>query len=205
MPRSAAIAAIAFTLLGLAVGVWFVLPGGGDRFADCRGGVIASGPASIGGPFTLVDHTGAVVTDKQVIDRPALLYFGYTFCPDICPVDTARIAEATEILEERGVMIRPVFVTIDPARDTPEVLADFVSVMHPRMVGLTGDESAVAAAAKAYRVYAKKADDDPEDYLMDHSTLAYLMAPEVGLLEVFRRDQPAEEIADRAACFIDKL
>jgi protein SCO1/2 len=109
------------------------------------------------------------------------------------------------LLEEDGVMVRPVFVTIDPARDTPEVLADFVSIMHPRMVGLTGDESAVAAAAKAYRVYAKKAGDDPQDYLMDHSTFIYLMAPEDGLLEIFRRDQPAEQIAPKTACFVDKL
>ncbi len=205
MTRTAAIGAAAFTVVGLAVGAWFAFPGGDDRFAECRDGVVASGAAAIGGPFALVDHTGAAVTDAEVIDRPAILYFGYTYCPDICPVDTARIAEAIELLEERGVMIRPVFVTIDPARDTPEVLADYVDAMHPRMIGLTGDAEAVAAAAKAYRVYARKSGDDAEDYLMDHSTFAYLMAPGIGLLDIFRRDQPAEAIAEKTACFIENL
>lgn len=176
-----------------------------DKFAQCRAGQIAGGTAAIGGPFTLVSETGETVTDKEVIDQPALIYFGYTFCPDVCPVDVARNALAVEILEERGKIVKPVFISVDPKRDTPQVVADFTANLHPRMLGLTGSPEQVKAASKAYRTYYKAHDDEGDDeyYLVDHSTLSYLVFPETGFVEFFRRDVSPEEMADRIECFLD--
>ncbi|MDF2232490.1 SCO family protein [Albimonas sp. CAU 1670] len=205
--RAAAFAGLAVALGGLAAGAWFAFAptGGDDRFAQCRASALAPGAAAIGGPFEMTDQTGRTVTDADVIDGLTLVYFGYTFCPDVCPFDTANMAQTTEILEDRGILVTPVFVTIDPARDTPQALSDFVGALHPRMVGLSGTPEQTAAIAKAYKAYYAKQGDDPEDYLMDHSTFTYLMAPEVGFLDVFRRDIPPAEVADRVQCFAERL
>ena len=205
--RAAAIAGLAVVVIGLGAGAWFAFgpSGDGDRFAQCRSNALAPGAAAIGGPFEMTDHTGRAVTEADVIDGPTLMYFGYTFCPDVCPFDPANMAQTTEILEDRGVEATPVFVTIDPARDTPEAMSDYVGALHPRMVGLTGTPEQTAAITKAYKAYYAKVGDDPDDYLMDHSTFTYLMAPEVGFLEVFRRDVSPETVADRVQCFVDRL
>lgn len=176
------------------------LAGSGDRFAECRAGAVGG---DIGGPFTLLDTAGKAVTDKDVLSKPSLVYFGYTFCPDVCPMDMARTAEAVDILEERGFDVNPVFISIDPARDTPEVLADFAANLHPKMIGLTGSEEQVKAASQAYKTYYRKQEsDDPEFYLMDHSTFTYLVLPETGFVDFFRRDDTAEQMAERTACFL---
>lgn len=189
--------------LGAAAVAWLTYPR--DALAECGGGV-ATGAAQLGGPFTLTDHTGATVTDADVIDRPTLIYFGYTFCPDVCPTDVAVMAEAMRQLQDSGRDVAGLFVTVDPARDTPEALAEFVGAMHPDMRGLTGTPEQIAAAAKAYRVYYRKAEgDDPEYYLMDHSAFTYLTAPETGFLDVFRHGDPPEEIAETTACYVDAL
>lgn len=177
-----------------------------DRFAHCRASVIAGGAGAIGGPFTLVSETGATVTEKDIIDQPALVYFGYTFCPDVCPMDTARNAEAVTLLEERGLIVKPVFITVDPKRDTPEVVAEYTDYMHPRMIGLTGSEEQIKAASKAYRTYFKihEVEEGAEDfYLVDHSTQTYLMMPEHGFVEFFNRGDTAETIAERVQCFVE--
>jgi protein SCO1 len=172
-----------------------------DIYAQCRSSAIGGG--DIGGAFTLVDQTGKTVTDKEVITQPSLLYFGYTFCPDVCPMDTARNAEAVDILEEQGFQVTPIFISIDPERDTPEVVADFVGNIHPRMIGLTGSPEQVKAASQAYRTYFKKqTDGDPDYYLMDHSTFTYLVLPKVGFVDFFKRDDTADQIAERTACFL---
>ena len=205
--RAAAFAGLAVAVAGLGAGAWFAFgpSQGDDRFAECRASAVAPGAATIGGPFTMTDHTGATVTDAEVIDGLTLVYFGYTFCPDVCPFDTANMAQATEILEERGIEATPVFVTIDPARDTPEALSDFVGALHPRMVGLTGTPEQTQAIAKAYKAYYARQGDDPEVDLMDHSTFTYLMAPDGSFLDVFRRDVPPAEVADRVQCFAERL
>ena len=190
---------------GLGAGLYLVLRSTpSDQFADCRSTAIAGGNATIGGPFELTDHTGQRVTDTDVIDGPTLIYFGYTFCPDVCPLDTYRNAEAVAVLEESGISVKPVMITIDPKRDTPETLAVFVEYMYKDMVGLSGSTEDIATAIKAYRVYAAK-NGDGENYLMDHSTYTYLMAPEHGFLEFFRRDVSAEDMADSVACFAENL
>ena len=179
---------------------------GDDQFAQCRTAQVAGGTSQIGGPFELVSETGETVTDADVIDQPALIYFGYTFCPDVCPLDAARNSQAVDILESRGKMVKPVFISIDPARDTPEVLAEFTGYMHPRMLGLTGSPEQVKAASQAYRTYFKKQEPeegDEEFYLVDHSTFTYLALPEHGFVEFFRRDTTAEQMADSVACFME--
>ncbi|MGY6549461.1 MAG: SCO family protein [Roseinatronobacter sp.] len=171
--------------------------------AQCRGTSISGGAGAIGGPFELVTHDGRTVTDAYFADRPTLLYFGYTFCPDVCPLDAARNAEAIDILEARGFDVTPVFVSVDPERDTPEMLTEFVRFMHPRMIGLTGTEEQIRAAAQAYRVYFARQQTDDAFFLIDHSTFSYFLLPGHGFVDVIRRDQSPEQVADTLACFIE--
>ena len=139
-----------------------------------------------------------------MLTGPALVYFGYTYCPDICPTDTARNAETVDILEERGFTVTPVFISVDPRRDTPEALKEWTDYLHPRMVGLTGSEDDIRAVAQAYKTYYKVPENPPDDtYLVDHMTQTYLMLPETGFVEFFSRDETAEDLADRVACFLD--
>ena len=186
------------------LGVWPFADRSGDQFASCRSSAVAGGVGQIGGPFSLLDSGGKTVTDADVITAPSLVYFGYTFCPDVCPMDTIRNAEAVDVLEENGKIATPVFISIDPKRDTPEVVGDYAEAIHPRMIGLTGTADQVKAASRAYRTYYKAHDGDDEYYLVDHSTMTYLVLPEHGVVEFFRRDVGPEALAAKAACFIDK-
>lgn len=203
-----AVVAVITLLGGMLGGMWYVSKdaAGDDQFAQCRQGQVAGGTSAIGGPFTLVSETGETVTDKDVITEPSLLYFGYTFCPDVCPLDNSRNAEAIELLESRGQIVQPVFISIDPNRDTPEVMAEFTDYLHPRMLGLTGSAEQVKAASQAYRTYYKKQEsDDEEYYLVDHSTFTYLVMPEQGFVEYFKRDVTPEQMADRIGCFVNNM
>ena len=173
-----------------------------DPFAECRTGAIGGG--AIGGPLSLVNGEGKAVTDAEIFTKPTLLYFGYTFCPDVCPMDNARNAEAVDILEERGLDVQPAFISIDPARDTPDVVRDFAANLHPKMIGLTGSEDQVKAASQAYKTYFKKQDSTDEFYLMDHSTFTYLVLPKIGFVDFFKREDTAEDMAKRTACFVEK-
>ena len=201
------ITAILLVCVGLLVSVLFATGVGPfsddeDQFADCRTSAVAGGSAAIGGPFELVDHKGRAVTEQDVIVEPSLIYFGYTFCPDVCPFDTVRNAEAVDLLAAQGLSATPIFISIDPERDTPEALDAYVENIHPKMVGLTGTEEQVKAASKAYRTYYKRHNDDLEYYIVDHSTQTYLMLPDHGFVEFFNRNTSAEKIAETAACFI---
>ena len=172
----------------------------GNGFSKCRAGQVAG---NIGGSFSLINEDGIVVTDIDVIKRPSLIYFGYTFCPDICPLDTYRNAEAVTLLEEDGYDVTPIFITFDPVRDTPEVLNQFTDYMHPKMVGLTGSIDEIKKVAKKYRVYFKKQNtDDSENYLVDHTAFTYLVLPEIGFVDFFRRELTAEQLAEKVSCFI---
>jgi len=172
-----------------------------DQFAECSSSSIAAGKATIGGPFELVRHDGVTVTDRDVITKPSLVYFGYTYCPDVCPTDNARNAEAIDLLTEKGLDVTPVFISIDPNRDTPEVMADFVGYMHEKMIGLTGTPEQVKTASLAYKTYYRRTSED-EDYLVDHSTFTYLVLPEHGFVEFFRRDITPAQMAKTVACFV---
>lgn len=210
MTRAVAIAAGAavFTLvIGAAVAIYLgqsARMAADDPFAQCRSSAIAGGQDVIGGPFTLVSETGETVTDRDVITEPSLLYFGYTFCPDICPLDTVRNAEAVDILDAQGTRVQPVFISVDPGRDTPEVVAAFTANIHPRMLGLTGSPEQTDAAADAYRVYYRinQEGEDPY-YLVDHTGFTYLVLPDYGFVEFFNRDIGPVEMAERTQCFVD--
>ncbi len=200
----ASVALIGTLISGTGAAVLIARNGSGDPFAECREGVVAGGVASIGGPFTLVSETGQSVTDAEVITQPTLVYFGYTFCPDVCPLDTVRNAEAVDILEASGHEVLPVFITVDPNRDTPEVMAAFTDNVHERMLGLTGTQEQTHAAAQAYRVYYQNHDDGTDPYyLVDHTAFTYLMLPGSGFAEFFNRDTTPAEMAARTACFIE--
>lgn len=136
-----------------------------------------TGVALVGGPFAMTDQDGRRVTEKDFLGKPMLVSFGFTFCPDVCPGQLLRISEALTKLGPAAKDLQPVFVTIDPARDTPEALKSYLSNFAPGYVGLTGSAEDVAVMARAYRVYYAKVDnaDAPGSYTMDHSALIYLM------------------------------
>ena len=157
--------------------------------------------ARIGGPFALVDQDGRTVTDRSFAGRYRLMYFGYTFCPDVCPQDMANVGAGLKRLEksdpEIAAKVVPVFVTGDPARDTPAVLKQFVANFHPRMVGLTGSPQAIAAAEKAFAVYAKKGEPaSGGGYMMDHTRQVYLMNPDGKPVALIPAEQGPQAVAD---------
>jgi protein SCO1/2 len=167
---------------------------GRDRQA---GGAGATGAARVGGPFSLMDHTGRAVTDADYRGRLMLVYFGFTFCPDVCPTDLQAMAGALDSLGPDAGQVSALFVTVDPERDTPERLAAHVALFHPGIAGLTGTPEQIREAARAYKVYyAKAAGSDPGAYSMDHSAFIYLMGRDGGFLEVIPHGADAGRIAE---------
>jgi protein SCO1/2 len=171
-----------------------------DPFAACRSGAVAGG--AIGGPFALTDESGKAVTDKDVLAKPALVYFGYASCPDVCPLDNARNAQAAELLAAQGYDVTPIFISVDPARDTPAAMAEYTDNFSDRLLGLTGTPDQVKAAASAYKVYYKLPDNPEKNYTVDHTTLTYLMLPKTGFAEFFTRETTPDEMAERTGCFL---
>lgn len=185
----------------LGASAWYVVASRtDDAFAECRQGQVAGG--DIGGPFQLVDTSGQVVTDKEVLSKPSLVYFGYTFCPDVCPFDMSRNVEAVDKLDALGIDVTPVFISIDPERDTPDALADYAYNMHPKLVALTGNDDQVRAASQAYKTFYKRRETGDEFYLMDHSTFTYLVLPGEGFVDFFRREITSDQMAESVACFV---
>lgn len=203
--RSIALVAAVGTLAFLGATYFVTRDTSDDPFATCRASAVAGGGGDIGGPFTLVNASGETVTEQDVIDAPTLVYFGYTFCPDVCPFDVSRNADALDILGEAGYDAKGAFITVDPARDTPEVVGLYAEAMHPEMIGLTGAPEQIKAASQAYKTYYKAHPAEDEYYLVDHSTFTYLMLPEHGFADFFRRDVTAEAMASRVGCFIDNM
>lgn len=161
---------------------------------------IATGIAQVGGPFSLVNQDGKRVTEKDFLGHYTLIFFGYTYCPDVCPTELQVMTAALDGMGDRGKNIQPVFVTIDPERDTPETLKAYVSNFGPRLLGLTGTAEEVAVAAKAYRVYYRKSDSgDPKNYLMDHSSIIYLMGPDGLFIRPFTYTTDAKALASDLA------
>ena len=153
------------------------------------GKTVITGRADVGGPFKLVDQTGKPVTDADFRGRAMLIYFGYSFCPDVCPTTLAVMAQALDKLGPEARRVVPVFITIDPERDTPQVLAEYMKAFGPSFVGLTGSVAAIKDAEKKYRVYAVKKPLDPAKpkagYGMDHSSVLYLMGPNGKLISFY--------------------
>lgn len=139
--------------------------------------------ATVGGPFTLTDETGRTVTSESFKGQWRLIYFGFTYCPDICPTDTAKLAAGLKLFEEKhpkeAATLQPLFITVDPERDTPAALAEFTNSFHPRLLGLTGTREQIDAALKAFRIYAQKVPGTtPDSYTYDHLAVFYLMDPD---------------------------
>lgn len=158
----------------------------------------------IGGPYTLTDHTGKTVTEKDFSDTYKVIYFGFTYCPAICPTELQKMMVALGQAGPAAEKIRPIFVTVDPERDTVPVMAAYVAQFSPRLTGLTGTREQVDAALKAYKIYARKVDDPAAgDYTMDHSSYIYLMTPGDQLLGVFGIDSKPADIVKAIQTHID--
>ena len=153
--------------------------------------------AAIGGPFTLTDGAGKTVTDRTFRGKYLLVYFGYTFCPDVCPTTLNDVAQAVDKLGASADKLQPLFITVDPARDTPEVIRQYTAAFSPRLDGLTGTAGQIAAVAKEYRVYyaPHKTGPNPGDYTMDHSSILYVMDPAGRFLGVIRADEGPDALA----------
>jgi cytochrome oxidase Cu insertion factor (SCO1/SenC/PrrC family) len=191
--RYSAVALIVVLLTGWGV-AW--LRGGGKLGLDDIGLALPGG-VSMGGPFTLVNTAGETVTEASFRGRWMLVYFGFTYCPDVCPTELQTMSSALDRLGPQAAKIVPVFITIDPERDTPAALAEYVKLFDERLVGLTGSKEQIAAAAKSYRVYyARAKGKDATDYLMDHSSFIYLIGPDGGFRALFRQGMPAQDMAD---------
>lgn len=182
----------------LVLGTWYWLGNGG---AGLLGGTKTTGRALIGGAFTLTDHEGKTVTETHFRGHHTLVYFGYTFCPDVCPTELQAITEALEQLGPKAENIVPLFITVDPERDTVSVLSDYAENFHPRLRALTGTLEQVRVATRAYRVYFKKAEgsEDGDDYLMDHTSLVYFMGPDGAYVTHFGFGTSPDEMAARLA------
>jgi protein SCO1/2 len=168
-----------------------------------RGVVLTAqtGKALVGGPFSLVDATGKRVTEKDFAGKPMLVYFGFTNCPDVCPAGLQVIAAALDRLGDKAQGVTPIFITVDPERDTPETLGKYVKSFHPSIVALSGSPEDVAGVTKAYRVYAKKVPDEsrPGEYNVDHSSFMYLMDRKGEFVKHFPHSVDANELADQLA------
>ena len=155
-------------------------------------------PTSVGGPFTLVNGDEKTVTDQDFQGKFLLIYFGYTFCPDICPTELGAVAKALDALTpEQRERIVPLFITIDPERDTPAVLKTYTAAFHPQIVGLTGTPEQIEQVRNAYHIYAAKVPgSDDKTYAMDHSSVLYLMGPDGAYLTHFNRNATLDQIVE---------
>lgn len=184
--RTPVIALIALAVVAaLAIGARMLLWTGGEH------------TTAIGGPFTLVDQDGRTVTDQDFRGRWMLIYFGYTFCPDVCPTALSVAAAAMDKLPEgQREKLVPAFITVDPGRDTPPVMKDYVGAFHPAMIGLTGSDEQVKAAMKAFKVYGAKAKGgDAASYTVDHSSILYLIGPDGRFVQHFPHGTTDDELA----------
>jgi protein SCO1/2 len=181
-----------YAIIGVLVAV-MLLAAGGYLFLS------GSQPAAltVGGPFSLIDGDGRPVTDQTWHGKYMVVYFGYTYCPDVCPTTLSNLADALDKLGAKADRLQPLFVTVDPKRDTPPVVKQYAAAFGPRIIGLTGSAEQIAAAAKAYRVYyaEHRTGTGPDDYSMDHSSVLYLMGPDGRFIAPLRADQTGPEMA----------
>lgn len=184
---------ILYATMGLLLAV-LLIGAGGFLWLSSSGG---NNPIGIGGPFTLRDGTGKPVTDKDFRGKYMLVYFGYTFCPDVCPTTLNAVADAMDKLGPAASRVQPLFITVDPKRDTPAVVKQYAAAFGPSIEGLTGTPEEIATVAKEYRVYyaEHRTGPGPNDYSMDHNSVLYLMSPDGGFIAPVRADQSGDEIA----------
>jgi protein SCO1 len=191
---------ILYAMVGLLLAI-LLIGAGGFLWLGGSGG---SNPLGIGGPFTLQDGDGKPVTDKNFRGKFMLVYFGYTFCPDVCPTTLNAVAEAMDRLGPAASRIQPLFITVDPKRDTPTVVKKYAAAFGPAIQGLTGTPEEIADVAKRYRVYfaEHRTGPGPDDYSMDHSSVLYLMNQSGAFLAPVRADQSGAEMAANLKKFL---
>lgn len=164
-----------------------------------------TGTATVGGPYSLVNEDGVRVTNQSFPNLYQLVAFGFTSCPDVCPTELQSITEALDLLGTEADKIQPLFITVDPERDTPGVIKNYIRNFHPRLHGLSGTPEEIAIAAKAFRVYYQKVPtSNPDMYMMDHSTVIYFMDPQGQFLTHFRFDTPSKNMADTLKSYLQK-
>lgn len=185
---------VVYGTLGLLMAVLLI---GAGAFLWLSGGSGGGGALGIGGPFTLEDGNGKPVTDKDFRGKYMLVYFGYTFCPDVCPTTLTAVSDALEKLGPKAGQIAPLFITVDPKRDTPRVVKQYAAAFGPAIIGLTGTPEEVASVAKEYRVYyaEHRTGPGPNDYSMDHSSVLYLMDTKGAFVAPIRADMSGDEMA----------
>ncbi|HEY1412766.1 MAG TPA: SCO family protein [Rhodopila sp.] len=182
-----------YVTMGLMLAILLIGAGGFLWLSDSAG----NSALRIGGPFTLQDGNGKPVTDKDFRGKYMLVYFGYTFCPDVCPTTLNAVADAMDKLGPAASQVQPLFITVDPKRDTAAVVKQYAAAFGPRIEGLTGTPDEIATVAKEYRVYyaEHRTGPGPNDYSMDHSSVLYFMSPNGGFIAPIRADQSGEDIA----------
>jgi protein SCO1 len=153
-------------------------------------------PSAVGGPFNLVDQNAKPITDQDMKGRPFLVFFGFTHCPDVCPTTLFEVSEILRAAGPAAKDARALFITVDPERDTPAVLKDYLGSFDPRIIGVTGDNEAIAAVIKSYRVYAKKVPTENGGYTMDHTAIVYLMGKDGRFVAPFNMKRRPEEAAE---------
>ena len=160
-------------------------------------GAAGDGAGAIGGPFTLIDGDGKAVSDSQFRGRYMLVYFGYTFCPDVCPTTLTAVAQAMDKLGPDAGRVQPIFITVDPQRDTPSVMKQYVEAFSPRLIGLTGSPGAITQVAREYKVYyaIHRTSGDNGAYTVDHSSILYLMGPDGRFITPIPADATPEVMA----------
>lgn len=162
----------------------------------------SSGAVPIGGAFELTDQQGKTVRDGDFRGRAMLVFFGFTHCPDICPTTVSTLSKTMEILGDKADQVAPIFITVDPKRDTPRAMKDYLAHFDPRLVGLTGTQEQVKRAANAYKVYFSQAKTG-DDYMVDHSSIVYLMDKNGQYVRHFSYDEPAQAFADGVAAYLE--
>jgi protein SCO1/2 len=165
-------------------------PAGHRRVPHLSPKTVQVAGSSVGGPFRLTTGDGKVLTERDLLGTPYLVFFGFTHCPDICPTKLLELSEVLRATGERGRTLRALFITVDPERDSPEIMKSYVSSFDDRIVGLTGDRAAVDAAVKTFRAYAKKVPLKDGDYTMDHTALVYLMGKDGRFVNSFNVQRP---------------
>jgi protein SCO1/2 len=185
---------LVYAAMGLAMAVLLI---GAGAFLWLTGGSSGNGGFGIGGPFTLEDGAGKAVTEHDFRGKYMLVYFGYTNCPDVCPTTLNAVADGLDKLGAKSKEIVPIFITVDPKRDTAAVVKQYAAAFGPSFVGLTGSASEIATVAKEYRVYyaEHRTGPGPNDYAMDHSSVLYLMDTKGNFIAPMRADQSGDEMA----------
>ena len=173
------------------------------EFASCNLNTSIEKFEKFNDDFNLIHEDGFKISRKKLINQPSLLYFGYTFCPDICPFDLMRNSEVVDLLLKQDIKIKPLFVTLDPKRDTLETLKEYTDFHHKDMIGLTGSNEQIDTVKKIFMIYSQMPNDPLGDYIINHSTFSYFILPDMGLITYFTRKDKVEKISNTIKCILE--